>query len=273
MSKSVVIEVIIATLSFFQVSFAQNLLASFPNAESLNSFSLYTVGFDVTEYVMEVRSNTAYFYRTDNYSQVYTHSLSSSGFKTVYGIINDMNGNGHPEVIVTEAIYTPTTSGSVKVVDLQTNQTVLSRTSSSGSFIAFPFVDINNNWCLIVYAMSGDPGAYIYDLNLEATPTQIAQFGNSSPSSFQLSMFPNPSNHFSQISYDLPTAGHVTITIFDATGKEVFTSGEFLGNQGENIYHWSHLNSSGVALSSGVYVAQIHALGGETKSIPFTILK
>lgn len=278
MRISRIIITLIVLLFTFQVVSSQNLIASFPNAESLNTFSLYTIGFDVTEYVMEVRSNTAYFYRTDSYAQVYTQSLSSSGTKAIYGIINDMNSNGHPEAIVAESFsaYNDgvfTYSGNVKVIDLHTNQIVFSRTSNSSTFTAFPFIDVNDNWCLVIYSMLGSSGAYVYDLNMAATSTQISQFSNSSPSSFQLSVFPNPSNHLSQISFDLPTAGPITLTIIDAKGREVYTSGEILGNQGKNIYRWNQLNSSGSPLSSGVYVTHIHTSAGEIRSIPLTIIK
>ncbi|MDZ4712381.1 MAG: T9SS type A sorting domain-containing protein [bacterium] len=94
------------------------------------------------------------------------------------------------------------------------------------------------------------------------------------PSEFYISQnYPNPFNPSTNIDYNLPEAGNVEITLFDMTGKKVFTS---VSPNKAAGYHIVKLNMSSIAggLASGVYFYSIMFSGSagtysETKKLIF----
>ena len=72
------------------------------------------------------------------------------------------------------------------------------------------------------------------------------------PSSFVLSAFPNPFNPATTLSFSLPKAGAVKLTVFDVTGREV----ETLVN-GTMSAREHHVNFDGALLPSGLYLARL----------------
>lgn len=78
--------------------------------------------------------------------------------------------------------------------------------------------------------------------------------------------YPNPFNPNTSISYVLPTAEHVTLTIFDLRGHQVaqFNESQVAG------YHEMIWEAS--AFASGIYIARIHA-GDFSKSIKMMLVK
>ncbi len=71
--------------------------------------------------------------------------------------------------------------------------------------------------------------------------------------------YPNPFNPTTTISFFLPGAGHVSLTIFDAQGKRIrdLIEREFTGGQATAV--WDGRNNSGEAVSSGVYFYRLTA--------------
>ncbi|MEO8446268.1 MAG: T9SS type A sorting domain-containing protein [bacterium] len=94
------------------------------------------------------------------------------------------------------------------------------------------------------------------------------------PSQFHISQnYPNPFNPTTNIDYNLPEMGNVEISLFDMTGKKVFTS---LSPNKDAGYHIVKLNMSSIAggLASGVYIYNIMFSGSsgsyiETKKLVF----
>ncbi len=76
-----------------------------------------------------------------------------------------------------------------------------------------------------------------------------------SPSSFLLSVFPNPFNAATTLSYTLPVASEAVVRVFDITGREVdrFALGRVAAGSYTYRYAADHL-------SSGIYFAQLETL-------------
>ncbi len=101
------------------------------------------------------------------------------------------------------------------------------------------FADWDNNGTMDIFT---DAGIYLNMSPSAADDPVVA------PSSFKLSSYPNPFNAQTTITFDLPRAGDVTLTLFDVLGQEI----ETLLN--EQITAGTHtLNYDAARLPSGVY--------------------
>jgi hypothetical protein len=74
------------------------------------------------------------------------------------------------------------------------------------------------------------------------------------PSSFILSAYPNPFNPATRLSFTLPRAGHVTLTIYDLTGRAVTTLADEVMTAGNH-----DMTFDGSHLASGLYIAALKA--------------
>jgi serine protease AprX len=80
------------------------------------------------------------------------------------------------------------------------------------------------------------------------------------PTEFRLEQnYPNPFNPTTSISYTIPSAAFVTVTVFDALGREVKTL--LRADQEPNIYRvtWNGENASGSQAASGMYICRFTA--------------
>jgi hypothetical protein len=74
---------------------------------------------------------------------------------------------------------------------------------------------------------------------------------------------PNPFNPSTAIGYDVPASGgHVTIRIYDVSGRIVTTLLDENRPPGRHTIEWDGRGSGGVRLSSGVYFYRLEAGGG-----------
>lgn len=94
--------------------------------------------------------------------------------------------------------------------------------------------------------------------------TGIENNQNEIPKNFNLEQnYPNPFNPVTNISYSLPKAGYVKISVFDISGREIQTVVNEFKNAGTHIVSF---NASD--LSSGLYFYKMTAAGySETKSM------
>ena len=74
------------------------------------------------------------------------------------------------------------------------------------------------------------------------------------PSSFILSVFPNPFNPVTEIAYDLAKAGRVSLRVFDLLGREVAVLKDGFAEAGSH-----HVTFDGSGLASGIYFARLDA--------------
>jgi len=80
------------------------------------------------------------------------------------------------------------------------------------------------------------------------------------PKEYHLSQnFPNPFNPITQIRYELPEAGFVTIKIYDIMGREVRSLVNREMNPGYYTTIWDTRNNNGNPVASGIYIYQMKA--------------
>jgi hypothetical protein len=78
--------------------------------------------------------------------------------------------------------------------------------------------------------------------------------------SFVLSAnYPNPFNPSTEIRYTVPSAGQVTLNVYNLKGEKVRTLTDGMVPAGNHKAVWDGLDSNGVAVSSGVYVYRLEA--------------
>jgi hypothetical protein len=94
----------------------------------------------------------------------------------------------------------------------------------------------------------------INELSIELVPTIFALHQN----------YPNPFNPTTQISYDLPEASRVRISIHDLMGREIRTMINSEQTAGFKNLQWNATDNSGQPVSAGMYIYTIQA--GEFRS-------
>jgi hypothetical protein len=87
-----------------------------------------------------------------------------------------------------------------------------------------------------------------------ATPTGYALHAN----------YPNPFNPSTMIQYDLPEASTVKLSVFNILGQLVATLVNGQVEAGYQAVEWNTDNSSGISLSSGMYIYRIDATSSTT---------
>jgi hypothetical protein len=191
--------------------------------------------------------------------------------------LNDINGNGHPEVIINtwvidnssgEAAY----SGSVSIVDMESNQIIFTHESDTNWLQPSVFLSPEGIWHLLisVYLLpSGATGSWIYDLNLPASMTDIAQFNHQQSSPHSLSNYPNPFNSSTAIEYSLDANGPVDIIIYDNLGRVVKSIHQSTMASGTHEYPWDGLDNFGRKTASGLYHVKVIS---ESSSLEKSIL-
>jgi hypothetical protein len=79
------------------------------------------------------------------------------------------------------------------------------------------------------------------------------------PESYYLSNYPNPFNPLTQIRYELPKPAHVSVTIYDMSGKLIQSLYNATQAPGSYTLIWDGTDRSGNDVSSGVYMYQLRA--------------
>jgi len=76
--------------------------------------------------------------------------------------------------------------------------------------------------------------------------------------------YPNPFNPTTTISYGVATTGHITLSIYDITGRLVTTLVDGQINAGNHHVMWNGLDNMGMPVSTGVYM---YSLQSETSKM------
>ena len=78
------------------------------------------------------------------------------------------------------------------------------------------------------------------------------------PSTFALlPNFPNPFNPGTAIPLDVPSASHVRLVIYDATGQRIRTLVAGPMEAGSHLIRWDGLDADGHRVGSGAYFAHV----------------
>lgn len=78
------------------------------------------------------------------------------------------------------------------------------------------------------------------------------------PGTFALaSIFPNPANPSTTITYELPQVSDVSVTIYDLAGRQVWSRDHHVQSTGRHSLQWEGVNQDGAEVTSGVYIVQL----------------
>lgn len=94
------------------------------------------------------------------------------------------------------------------------------------------------------------------------------------PTGFELGQnYPNPFNMSTNISFNLPSSGHVTLDVYNLLGQKVVTLADDQYPAGMVTINWDGRDKSGDELASGTYFYRVIFNGHETASKKLMILK
>lgn len=94
------------------------------------------------------------------------------------------------------------------------------------------------------------------------------------PEGFTLgSVYPNPANPGTNIAYEVPQQGHLTLSIFNLLGQEIIRLVDGVKTPGRYSVWWDGVNSSGLSVASGVYLYQLTNDSGYAQTKRLTLLK
>jgi len=192
--------------------------------------SLYAPGSSRVDYLYALDSvaGVCRIYDPDNFTQLYSFPISPLSIFYPYfwpQYLNDVDGNGHPEVI----IYIYNTSSlrySVGIFDMFTGTAV--KSWSGGGYSYFPkflaSTPGSNMLRLGIEKTNGATGTYpstlmIYSLGV--TGVASAPGGARNPGISLEQSYPNPLNDRAIIEFDLPKPGQAKVTVYNQLGQEV----------------------------------------------------
>ncbi len=96
--------------------------------------------------------------------------------------------------------------------------------------------------------------------------TGTREDAHSGPTEFVLHQnVPNPFNPTTEVSYDLPVDGVVTLRIYNMLGQLVRTLVNERQTAGRRSVVWNSKDEKGIAVSSGIYLYQVEFLGQDRK--------
>lgn len=121
-----------------------------------------------------------------------------------------------------------------------------------------PFIDVSGSVVNIVWYdyRDGNPEIYL-KRNPTGNPVGIEVIGSELPGEFKLFQnYPNPFNPVTNIQFSIQKSGHVKLTVFDITGKEIASLINQDLNTGTYNYDFDASN-----LASGTYLYRLSAEG------------
>ncbi len=133
-------------------------------------------------------------------------------------------------------------------------------------------------WNLVTYGMyvSGDElytANRFYTLNIhDLTAVDVDDPVHITPSAFQMRNSPNPFNPETTISYTLPSAGLVSLEIYNSRGQLVRSLLKEEQPAGEHSLVWNGKDDSGHSVASGLYLCRI-ACNGKQETRKMLLIK
>jgi endo-1,4-beta-xylanase len=115
-------------------------------------------------------------------------------------------------------------------------------------------------------------GDTVFEITLD-TDAGVGGTGLASLRRFSLeSNFPNPFNPSTAIHYSVPSAGRVTLGVYNLRGEKIRVLADEAVPAGSHRASWDGLDSGGNAAPSGVYVARLSA-GDRTQSMRMVLMR
>jgi hypothetical protein len=112
-------------------------------------------------------------------------------------------------------------------------------------------------------------GSDIWLAKFGETPTRVV---GTPGHSLAVSAYPNPFNPQTTIRYDVPSAGRVVVSVYDAMGARVATLVDRHRAAGSYTAEWEGRDERGAAVSSGVYFVRVE-FGGRTMTRKLELVK
>lgn len=82
------------------------------------------------------------------------------------------------------------------------------------------------------------------------------------PKSFSLAQnYPNPFNSSTNISFDLPSAGYVELSVYDLLGRKVTILLDSFLSAGNHLVTWDGRSGIGERMATGIYFYRLKAEG------------
>ena len=135
-----------------------------------------------------------------------------------------------------------------------------------------------NNWNSIneveIFGRDAQAAAKVATADqLEGVQADLQTSETAEPAMFELSQnYPNPVQSATTITYRLPGDEHVTLEIYDMTGRRIQTLVNGHRASGQHDVEWDGRDAAGQRVASGVYFYQI-AAGSQRQSRTMTLVK
>lgn len=84
--------------------------------------------------------------------------------------------------------------------------------------------------------------------------------------------YPNPFNPETVIPFTVPTAGTVSVKVYDALGQEVAELMKGRVNAGKQTVSWNGINAKGATVATGVYFVRVE-FAGQVKTIAMSLIR
>jgi len=107
----------------------------------------------------------------------------------------------------------------------------------------------------------------LYQSACTQTPVSVSNGVHNAVSSAMLSNYPNPFNPVTIIRYSLPITGHVTLSVFDLTGRRISTLVDETKRSGTY-----EVNYDASGLASGTYICRLNTVD-QVLSTKITVVK
>ena len=130
---------------------------------------------------------------------------------------------------------------------------------ADGTSYVTGYVSISANFGSITPAWNGLEDIFV--AKLSPGGVDIADDVQIPPSAFQMRNYPNPFNPETTISYTLPTAGLVSLEIYNSRGQLVRSLLQEEQSAGEHTLIWNGKDDSGHSVASGLYLCRIACNG------------
>ena len=119
-------------------------------------------------------------------------------------------------------------------------------------------IDINDN----VWFISEWDGLCVFREGGIIYPSSITYDQSNSPTDFKLFQnYPNPFNPETTISFSIPQSGHVSVKIYDLTGRLVRALTNGYNTAGLHSIVWHGRNENGIDAATGMYIYQVKYQG------------
>lgn len=194
------------------------------------------------------------------------YNQSNSGYISIDGwegfpeifYSNIQGGFDTLSVMDLEPMFVDTAAGDFR---LQKNSPCIDTGDPDTAGLNFPMVDLNGN---LRFQDGNNDGIPVIDLGAYeyvSQPVNVEDKMDSNPTNtFHLKQnYPNPFNSSTQISYYLPIATEVNLTIYNMLGKKVITLIDDRQSQGNHSVIWTGMNNLKQKVTSGVYLYQLKA--------------